>query len=152
MDTEGEAHVGSDERGEDGQKVHGFALAAKKKLDFLNFAHFQPVAYTCTSNPLNCTLRVFFGRCCKLLLFPCDTPGIGPDKMADFLLFEGPMGYSLFKVTHQGDSVGNGLKEVQEGVNDLAKFGKMVELSSFLPFEYALSSYMKRFSWSTNNV
>jgi nucleolar protein 56 len=65
--------------------------------------------------------------------------------MADFLLFEGPMGYSLFKVTHQGDSVGNALKEVQEGVNDLAKFGKMVELSSFLPFEYALFAYMKRF-------
>ena len=56
--------------------------------------------------------------------------------MADFLLFEGPMGYSLFKVAHKGDSVGNSLKEVQDGVNDLAKFGKMVELSSFLPFEY----------------
>ncbi|CAI7647638.1 unnamed protein product [Penicillium bialowiezense] len=55
--------------------------------------------------------------------------------MADFLLFEGPIGYSLFKVTHQGDTVGNGLKEVQAGINDLAKFGKMVELTSFLPFE-----------------
>ncbi|KAI9929217.1 hypothetical protein ASPWEDRAFT_168943 [Aspergillus wentii DTO 134E9] len=55
--------------------------------------------------------------------------------MADFLLHESPMGYSLFKVTHQADSVGNRLKEVQEGVNDLAKFGKMVELSSFVPFE-----------------
>ena len=56
-------------------------------------------------------------------------------NMADYLLFEGPMGYSLFKVALQGDMVGNRLKEVQEGVNDLAKFGKMVELSSFLPFE-----------------
>ncbi|KAJ5748888.1 uncharacterized protein N7511_010584 [Penicillium nucicola] len=55
--------------------------------------------------------------------------------MADFLLFEGPMGYSLFKTVHKGDTVGNALKEVQDGVNDLAKFGKMVELSSFLPFE-----------------
>ncbi|KAL3482392.1 hypothetical protein BJX99DRAFT_1791 [Aspergillus californicus] len=55
--------------------------------------------------------------------------------MADFLLFEGPMGYSIFKVAHQGDTVGHSLKEVQEGVNDLAKFGKMVQLSSFLPFE-----------------
>ncbi|EAW09530.1 snoRNP complex protein NOP56 [Aspergillus clavatus NRRL 1] len=55
--------------------------------------------------------------------------------MADFLLFEGPMGYSIFKVAHQGDSVGNRLKEVQEGVDDLAKFGKMVELAGFLPFE-----------------
>lgn len=56
--------------------------------------------------------------------------------MADYLLWEGPIGYSLFKVAHQGDSVGNRLKEVQEGVDDLAKFGKMVELASFLPFEY----------------
>ncbi|KAL4985010.1 hypothetical protein BDW68DRAFT_165909 [Aspergillus falconensis] len=55
--------------------------------------------------------------------------------MADFLLFEGPMGYSLFKVAHKGDAVGHNLKEVQEGVNDLAKFGKMVQLASFLPFE-----------------
>jgi nucleolar protein 56 len=55
--------------------------------------------------------------------------------MADYLLFEGPMGYSIFKVAHQGDSVGNRLKEVQDGVDDLAKFGKMVELASFLPFE-----------------
>lgn len=56
--------------------------------------------------------------------------------MADYLLFEGPMGYSLFKVALQGDNVGNRLKEVQDGMDDLAKFGKMVQLSSFLPFEY----------------
>ncbi|KAK2808383.1 snoRNP complex protein nop56 [Emmonsiellopsis sp. PD_5] len=55
--------------------------------------------------------------------------------MADFLLFEGPMGYSIFKVVHQADTVGNQLKEVQENLQDLAKFGKMVELASFLPFE-----------------
>ncbi|KAL2372578.1 snoRNP complex protein nop56 [Blastomyces gilchristii] len=55
--------------------------------------------------------------------------------MADFLLFEGPMGYSIFKVVHQADTVGNQLKEVQENLQDLAKFGKMVELTSFLPFE-----------------
>ena len=59
--------------------------------------------------------------------------------MADFLFFESPMGYSLFKVVHQADSVGNRLKEVQDGVQDLAKFGKMVELTSFLPFEYESS-------------
>ncbi|RAO65306.1 uncharacterized protein BHQ10_001318 [Talaromyces amestolkiae] len=55
--------------------------------------------------------------------------------MADYLLFEAPMGYSLFKAVHKADTVGNSLKEVQEGVLDLAKFGKMVELVSFLPFE-----------------
>lgn len=61
--------------------------------------------------------------------------------MADFLLFEGPVGYALFKVALQGDSVGNRLKEVQEGVNDLAKFGKMVDLASFMPFEYVLAFF-----------
>ncbi|KAI1939992.1 Nucleolar protein 56 [Ophidiomyces ophidiicola] len=45
------------------------------------------------------------------------------------------MGYSLFKVAHQADTVGNRLKEVQDGMQDLAKFGKMVDLVSFLPFE-----------------
>jgi nucleolar protein 56 len=60
--------------------------------------------------------------------------------MADYLLFEAPMGYSLFKVTHQADTVGNRLKEVQEGVADLSKFGKMVDLVSFLPFEYVSSA------------
>ncbi|RMD43040.1 hypothetical protein DV735_g2094, partial [Chaetothyriales sp. CBS 134920] len=55
--------------------------------------------------------------------------------MADFLLHEGPMGYALFKVAHQADTVGNRLKEVQDSVQDLAKFGKMVSLVSFLPFE-----------------
>ncbi|EXJ53521.1 uncharacterized protein A1O5_13192 [Cladophialophora psammophila CBS 110553] len=55
--------------------------------------------------------------------------------MADFLLHEGPMGYSIFKVVHQADTVGHRLKEVQDGVQDLARFGKMVDLLSFLPFE-----------------
>jgi nucleolar protein 56 len=55
--------------------------------------------------------------------------------MADYLLHEGPMGYSLFKVAHQADTIGNRLKEVQDSVRDLAKFGKMVDLVSFLPFE-----------------
>lgn len=59
--------------------------------------------------------------------------------MADFLLFEGPVGYSLFKVIHKPDSVGNRLKEVQAANQDLAKFGKMVEVVSFLPFEYVSS-------------
>ncbi|KAJ9496702.1 Nucleolar protein 56 [Exophiala xenobiotica] len=55
--------------------------------------------------------------------------------MADYLLHEGPMGYSIFKVAHQVDTVGNRLKEVQDSVQDLARFGKMVDLVSFLPFE-----------------
>jgi nucleolar protein 56 len=56
--------------------------------------------------------------------------------MADFLLHEGPMGYAIFKVVHQVDTVGNRLKEVQHSAQDLAKFGKMVQVAGFLPFEY----------------
>lgn len=57
--------------------------------------------------------------------------------MADHLLYESSMGYSLYKFVHQADAVGNRLKEVQDSVQDLAKFGKMVDLVSFLAFEYA---------------
>jgi len=66
--------------------------------------------------------------------------------MTDFLLQESPMGYALFKVKHQQDTVGNRLKEVQDATTDLAKFGKMVDVVSFLPFEYALTS------WKLNNA
>ena len=55
--------------------------------------------------------------------------------MADYLLHEGPMGYSVFKVVHKADTVGNRLKEVQDSMQDLSRFGKMVDLVSFLPFE-----------------
>lgn len=55
---------------------------------------------------------------------------------SDFVLYEGPMGYALFQVVHKSDVVGNRLKEVQDAAQDLAKFGKMVKLQSFLPFEY----------------
>lgn len=103
-----------------------------------------PISSTLSVRPLErqkhplTTLQAFVGICCcrcPLVIFAIDF-GLGVRTMADYLLFESPMGYSLFKVAIQGDAVGNRLKEVQEGVNDLAKFGKMVDLSSFLPFEY----------------
>ena len=55
----------------------------------------------------------------------------------DYLLHESSAGYAIFKVTHQADTVGNRLKEVQDSVQDLAKFGKMVKLLSFAPFQGA---------------
>lgn len=70
--------------------------------------------------------------------------------MADFLLHEGPMGYSLFKSVHQPDTVGNRLKEVQETQQDLAKFGKMVQLVSFLPFENGKQALEEMHDVSTN--
>ena len=55
---------------------------------------------------------------------------------SDFVLYEGPLGYALFETKQSADVVGNRLKEVQAAAQDLAKFGKMVQLKSFLPFEY----------------
>ena len=53
----------------------------------------------------------------------------------DYLLHESSVGYAVFQVVHQADAVGNRLKEVQDAVQDLAKFGKMVKLVSFAPFQ-----------------
>ncbi|MCJ1319747.1 snoRNP complex protein nop56 [Xylographa vitiligo] len=55
----------------------------------------------------------------------------------DYLLHESSVGYAFFQVVHQADSIGNRLKEVQDSVQDLAKFGKMVKLVSFAPFQGA---------------
>ncbi|KAF2278409.1 Nop-domain-containing protein [Westerdykella ornata] len=53
----------------------------------------------------------------------------------DYLLNENSVGYAIFKVVHQPDTIGNRLKEVQDAVQDLAKFGKMVELVGLAPFQ-----------------
>ncbi|KAL8828774.1 MAG: hypothetical protein Q9170_006455 [Blastenia crenularia] len=55
----------------------------------------------------------------------------------DYLLHESSVGYAIFQVVHQPDTVGNRLKEVQDSVQDLSKFGKMVKLMSFAPFRGA---------------
>jgi hypothetical protein len=43
----------------------------------------------------------------------------------DYLLHESALGYAIFKVVNQADTIGNRLKEVQAAVQDLAKFGKV---------------------------
>ncbi|TGZ81590.1 pre-rRNA processing nucleolar protein-like protein Sik1 [Ascodesmis nigricans] len=55
----------------------------------------------------------------------------------DYLLQESAVGYGLYQVVNQADTIGNRLKEVQEAALDLAKFGKMVKLVSFAPFKGA---------------
>ncbi|MCJ1459415.1 snoRNP complex protein nop56 [Mycoblastus sanguinarius] len=57
--------------------------------------------------------------------------------MSMYLLYETSVGYAVFEVVSQPDVVGNRLKEVQDSVQDLAKFGKMVKLISFAPFHGA---------------
>ncbi|EHL01320.1 putative Nucleolar protein 56 [Glarea lozoyensis 74030] len=55
----------------------------------------------------------------------------------NYLLHESSVGYAIFEVVHQGDTVGNRLKEVQDATQDLAKFGKMVKLVNFAPYRGA---------------
>ncbi len=52
----------------------------------------------------------------------------------DYLLHESSVGYAIFQVVHQPETIGNRLKEVQEAGQDLAKFGKMVKLVNFAPY------------------
>jgi len=54
-------------------------------------------------------------------------------SQVDYLLFEPPLGVAVFKVVHQADTVGHNLKEVQDSVNDLSKFGRMVKLANYTP-------------------
>jgi hypothetical protein len=58
------------------------------------------------------------------------------DKMVvvNYLLFESAVGFSLFEVVHQADTVGLELPEVKDAMKSLDKFGKMVQLRSFNPW------------------
>lgn len=55
----------------------------------------------------------------------------------DYLLHESSVGYAVFHVRLQSDSVGARLKEVQDAHADLARFGKLVQLAAFAPFQNA---------------
>ena len=52
------------------------------------------------------------------------------------VLFESAVGLALFKV-EQVESIGSQTKQVQEAMDDLPSFGKMVKLLSFSPFKSA---------------
>jgi len=52
------------------------------------------------------------------------------------VLFESAVGLALFKV-EQVESIGSQTKQVQEAMDDLPSFGKMVKLVSFSPFKSA---------------
>ena len=54
----------------------------------------------------------------------------------DYLLHESSVGYALFEVVYQADVVGNRLRAVRDAMIDLSRFGKMVKLVSFAPFQY----------------
>ena len=52
------------------------------------------------------------------------------------VLFECAAGLALFKV-EQAESIGSQTKQVQDAIDDLPSFGKMVKLVSFSPFKSA---------------
>jgi hypothetical protein len=52
----------------------------------------------------------------------------------NYALFEAPVGYALFKVVHQVDSIALKSQDARDATSDLAKFGKMVKLVNFSPF------------------
>jgi nucleolar protein 56 len=56
--------------------------------------------------------------------------------MVSHLLFETASGYAIFEAKLHED-IGSRSQAVQESINDLAKFGKMVSLVSFSPFKSA---------------
>jgi nucleolar protein 56 len=63
-----------------------------------------------------------FGRCFHLVDTGCLQ-----------LLFESSLGYALFTST-MAEEIGQKSKAVQDQIQNLATFGKMVQLKSFLPF------------------
>jgi nucleolar protein 56 len=56
--------------------------------------------------------------------------------MATHALFESASGYAIFDVKLH-ENIGSRVKVVQDSINDLSKFGKMVTLVSFSPFKNA---------------
>lgn len=56
----------------------------------------------------------------------------------NYILYDSAVGYGIFEVVHQADSVGVRLKEVQDSMSDLAKFGKMIKLVNFSPWRCVL--------------
>ena len=55
----------------------------------------------------------------------------------DYLLHESSVGYAVFSVRLASDTIGARLKEVQDAHTDLARFGKLIQLVSFAPFQGA---------------
>lgn len=67
---------------------------------------------------------------------------IAPPTMSNaptHILFECATGAALFECV-QTEEIGNKTKQVQEAINDLNSFGRMVKLVSFSPFKNALDA------------
>jgi len=60
-------------------------------------------------------------------------------EMGTYLLFESSSGYGLFHA-HGLDEIGQNTEAVRNSVTDLNRFGKVVKLTAFQPFESALDA------------
>lgn len=58
------------------------------------------------------------------------------DTMATHILFESASGLAVFDVV-QAEEIGAKTREVQESIQDISKFSRMVSLKSFSPFKSA---------------
>lgn len=59
--------------------------------------------------------------------------------MALYLLYESASGYALF-LAHGIDEIGQNTEAVRNSITDLNRFGKVVKLEAFNPFESALDA------------
>lgn len=59
--------------------------------------------------------------------------------MALYLLYEAASGYGLF-LAYGLDEIGQNTEAVRSSVSDLNRFGKVVKLTAFHPFESALDA------------
>lgn len=59
--------------------------------------------------------------------------------MALYLLYESASGYALF-LAHGIDEIGQNTEAVRNSITDLKRFGKVVKIEAFNPFESALDA------------
>jgi nucleolar protein 56 len=69
--------------------------------------------------------------------------------VVNYLLFESAVGFSVFEVVHQADTVGLELPEVKDAMKTLDKFGKMIQLRSFNPWTYVSHESPRPPHWRT---
>lgn len=69
--------------------------------------------------------------------------------VVNYLLFESAVGFSVFEVVHQADTVGLELPEVKDAMKTLDKFGKMIQLRSFNPWTYVSHEGPRSPHWRT---
>lgn len=71
--------------------------------------------------------------------------------MALYLLYETASGYSLFEA-HGLDQIGQDTEAVRSSISDMNRFGKVVQLAAFQPYDSALDALNQCNSVSEGDV